>query len=509
MQNFMNSVKMSKPKTNMFDLTHDVKLSCNMGFLIPTLAIDCIPGDKFNLSAESLTRFAPLVSPVMHRFDVFHHYFFVPNRILWPNWENYISGTKVGGAVPAHPYITIPADGTPGQYTKLHDYMGVPNPINTGEDEKVNALPFAAYQKIWNEYYRDQNLIPDAAALIQLIDGENLPNFDTLSELRKRAWEHDYFTSNLPFVQKGDAVTIPLGNFSDVPVKLDEGNYPAGTTLDGTPGDVFVGPDGKVGTFGDDMFAKTSDLVAQAATINDLRTAFSLQKFLEKAARGGTRLKEFIKVMFGVNSPDARLQRPEYITGAKSPLVVSEVLQTSQTDTSPQGNMAGHAFGVAQGKFGSYYCQEHGYIICMTSVMPKTAYQQGLEKHLLRIGDRTQYFFPDFAHLGEQAVENREIYAFAPPGTGDDTFGYIPRYAEYRVKQNRVCGDFRTTLNFWHDGRIFNAPPALNQQFIECTPSYRIFAVTDPNVDHIYMQVLHKIMSLRGMPKFGTPGWNA
>lgn len=507
--NIFNSVKQYRPTKNAFDLSHDVKLSCDMGQLVPILALDCLPGDKFSLSCESLLRFQPLITPVMHRMDVTMHYFFVPNRLLWKNWENFITNTPVNGNIPAFPYIKI----ANGNYTELHDYIGIPKPTGLVE-QQVSALPFAAYQLIFNEYYRDQNLIPEIPGT-DLADGWNSVYQNQLSGLRRRAWEHDYFTAALPFAQKGPAVDIPLG---DVTLKENWANpqLPKFRSLDNDvlaagvlQGDTFSGsasissqivnPDSNPL-----VYDPAGSLEVTATTINDLRKAFKLQEWLEKNARGGTRYTENIFAHFGVKSSDARLQRPEYITGTKSPVVISEVLNTTGTDDAPQGNMAGHGVSVTSGQYGKFFCEEHGYIIGIMSIMPKTAYQQGIDKHFQKF-DQLDFGWPDFAHLGEQAVLNREVYADGPEPL--DTFGYVPRFAEYKFVQNRVAGDMRTTLSDWHLGRIFSSQPHLNEEFVTCTPSNRIFAVQDPGYDRLICHVFNKIKAFRSLPKFGTPSF--
>jgi hypothetical protein len=512
-KNIFNSIQLKKPKKNFFDLTHDVKLSTNMGQLTPVLTLEVVPGDSIEIGCESIIRFAPLTAPVMHRMDVSMHYFFVPNRILWPNWEAFITNNGPNGTGPniVAPYISTSSFSASYQgptqannADKFADYMGIPPgpTVGSGTFGKVSALPFAAYQCIYNEYYRDQNLI--APIDYKLIDGDNSTTFDRIRELcniRNRAWEHDYFTASLPFAQKGAAVDIPLGAVNgDANIYNNLGST---TVLTGSAGSPTVIDDANPGLT--DLWAQTDGLTVEPTTINDLRRAYRLQEWLEKNARGGTRYIESILSHFGVKSSDSRLQRPEYITGVKTPVVISEVLNTSGAEGElPQGNMAGHGISVSSGKSGRYYAEEHGYIIGIMSVMPKTAYQQGIPRTYLKL-DPLDYFWPSFANIGEQEVKVNELYAYT--ANADDTFGYVPRYAEYKYMPSRVAGDFRTSLDYWHLGRIFASEPTLSQEFIECVPedTERIFAVTDPDAQKLYCHVLNKIKAVRPMPKYGTP----
>lgn len=513
MRNIFKEVMFNRVKYSKFDLSHDRKFSTNMGVLTPIMCMEVLPGDRFNVQGEQMIRLAPMLSPMMHRVDVYTHYFFVPNRIVWEGWEDFISPDDPAN-VPEFPLIHSTID-----TGSLGDHMGLPNSLR----DTHSALPFAAYAKIYNEYYRDQNLIDPITDFCE--DGDNNLDLSTMAEGNplRRAWEHDYFTACLPFAQKGDPVQMPLSGTADV-------NY------NFTANDTWVGPNGnpipaQLGGPGQNpasmntsgVFSMESSVTsnyiqvsndnsanlevdlssATATTIADFRRAIRLQEWLEKNARGGTRYIETIFSHFDVQSDDARLQRPEYLGGGKSPVMISEVLQNSANDAEPTpiGTMAGHGLNVGESNSFSKRFKEHGYIIGIMSVMPKTAYYHGVPRHFSR-RDTLDFAWPSFAHIGEQEVLNKEIHwGHAEP---DGTFGYIPRYSEYRYQPSSVHGDFRDSLDFWHMARDIGSDVALNKEFIECLPTTRVFAA-EGAADTLWCHVYNKVSAVRPLPKYGIP----
>lgn len=588
-KNFLNSVKLFRPRRSAFDLTHDVKLSFNMGDLVPVLCQEVLPGDTWRLQDELLIRFSPLVAPVMHQFNVFVHYFYVPNRLVWKDWQEFITGGRDGTSAPIFPTFSFnsasfQSEAASDNNNVLHsgslfDFLGYPvssDNTYTGDEDPmfginsaytqlnnpaISQLPFRAYLLIYNDYYRDQNLEPDyildeltedvfLSSGNEVISGyqdfENDGDLATeLFKLRRRAYEKDYFTSALPFTQRGPEATLPIGFMSTAPVSSsDEGDVDIlkfrtvnGGSWGGTPGqtggtgDVAAhfntisgqpratlggqSPSGPVG-IESGLYADLNN-VAATPTINEVRASFALQRWLEKNALGGARYKEQIRAHFGEDVPDSRLQRPEFLGGGRVPVQVGDVLQTSASQESaagqlesPQGNYAG--IGTAVGSTPRFKRKfvEHGQIIGIMSVLPRTSYQQGIPKQFLR-RDKEDFAFPEFAHLGEQAIENREVFAFGDGLTQQNltgTFGYQARYGEYKTILNSVHGFMRDQLSFWQGGRIFDKLPGLNSDFVHMDPKSldRIFAVKDINLSsQMYCQILHKIQALRPLPKYGTP----
>lgn len=591
--NLFNSIRVKKPKRNRFDLSHDVKTTAQFGILTPILCQPVLPGDTFKLNTEILCRFAPFQAPVMHNCKIYTHFYFVPNRLLWKNWKEFITGGEDGKAAPLYPRFRIKGSLRNIYFGNgsLADYLGFPSydKKQHGADYgDVDALPFRAYSLIWNEYYRDQNLQEeidiqfDRDGIIEpqkAVIGSNgsnkapgivIPNpgyddivnegegdtsvrlVDPLLQLHKRAWKKDYFTSALPFAQRGDDVELPIfGGVGEVEYNDDASAVTNGAGIgyafdDGTfnkpfqysESDVRLSDSGllkaetasnskniwlgntndKSGNGGviqtylhsDELrklISKVNVSQVNSATVEEIRRCVKAQEFLEAMARGGSRYIEQIYSIFGVRSSDARLQRPEFLGGGKSPVVISDVLQTSQsTEGNPLATPAGHGVSVQNTHSFKRYFEEHGYVIGIMSIMPMPAYQQGMPKVFTKF-DRLDYYWPQFAHLGEQEITQGEIYHTGDPEQDEKLFGYTPRYAEYKYIPDSVHGDFRGNLSFWHMGRIFDSPPALNEDFITnvADAANRPFAVQDASFDKIWINIHHNLKAYRLMPVYGTP----
>lgn len=488
------------PKKSAFDLSREKKLSFNMGELIPAFWQEILPGDEFMVNSEIMLRFAPMVFPVMHRVDVYMHYFFVPNRLIWTEWEDFITGGMLGATEPDVPVINGQSQaGNLGQGS-LADYFGIP-PSFDGINSSVSALPFRAYTKIYNEYYRDPNLMSELS--------ETDPN--TVILLQNRCWEKDYFTSALPWSQRGNQPGIPVDfNYKDA---SDYYHFDGTEVTDSAAS--FATPSTQENNESHlrdsgDTSTRVENLQEEGVSVNvnELRRVHRIQKWLETAARGGYRYIEQLASRFGIQSSDARLQRPEYLGGGKQPVTISEVLNTTGTTDHPQGDMAGHGVSVGSTNTFRKFFEEHGIVIGIMSVLPRSAYQQGIHRSWRRF-DKFDYFQPEFANLGEQEILNQEIYFDSgTPDNNGNTFGYQQRYADYKYGHSNVHGDFRSNpLEDWHLGRIFSNPPSLNGVFVEFNHVnfHRIFANTDSNDDKLWCQIFHSVKARRPMPYFADP----
>lgn len=480
-----------RPARSVFDLSYEKKLTCDMGQLIPVMCDELVPGDTFKLGNSVVLRFQPLVAPIMHEINVYTHYFFVPYRLLWEHWEDFITGGVDGEFAEAVPRW-VPTDTTIGS---LWDFLGFPTGVNP-----VGAYPLdfprRAYNFVYNEFYRDETLITE-----QDLDNELILN---------RCWEKDYFTSALPWQQRGTAPALPISGTTvatwDAPSFSTLAPVtPSGFTSSANTPVMYTGEAARMANA--IAFFNDNEVDLSAATtfnVADLRLAFQIQKWLERNARAGARYIEFLGAHFGVHPRDERLQRPEYIGGSKSPVIISEVLQTSSTDaTTPQGNQAGHGISGAATFAGQYTAQEFGLIIGIMSVMPRSAYQQGIDRQWLRT-TKYDWYFPEFANLSEQAITRAEIYASNVEADNGTIFGYQGRFDEMRVKRSMVVSEMRDTFDYWHLGRKFSSAPELNENFVTCSPRKDIFAVQDE--PGLIVNFGNIIRAIRPMPIQSEPG---
>ena len=506
----------ARPGRSVFNLSYNKKLTCDMGQLIPIMCDEVVPGDIFKIGNQAVVRFQPLIAPIMHEVNVFTHYFFVPYRILWDDWETFITGGIDGNDTTA----VLPrwTPGSSPSIGSLWDYMGLPTGVIPNGRFPLD-FPRRAYYKIWNEFYRDETLQEETDIKAGSI-------YDCA--IFNRCWEKDYFTSALPWQQRGTAPSLPIsgttsaifdfgpGGIASFPLKFPSNGTALTVNAENDANGniqnikIFnpqgVGPSSPLlTTLSTTDLANTVDLSsATTFDVADLRLVFQIQKWMERNARGGARYTEFLRSHFAVSPRDERLQRPEYIGGSKAPVIISEVLQTSEpTASSPQANMAGHGISVNQSFCANYRATEYGLIMGIMSIMPRSAYSQGIDRQWLR-QTKYDFYFPEFANLSEQAIERCELYATNNEAENKTLFGYQGRYDELRFKRNQVCGLLRTSLNYWHLGREFASPPLLNSTFVECNPSKRIFAVQDE--PGLIVNFGNLIKAIRPMPVQSNPG---
>jgi len=480
-------------KRSKFSLSNYKLLTCDMGELVPIGLQEVLPGDTIQQATSLLVRVSPLLAPVMHPVHVRVHHWFVPHRLVWEDWEKFITGGPDGMDASVFPTITI-GGGTGAAVGSLADYLGVPTGVNNIE---VSALPFRGYAKIWNENYRDQDLQTELT-----IDKTSGADTTTNTTLQNVDWEKDYFTSARPWAQKGPDITVPLGTTAPI---VSDGSAPtwltgagAARALTQTSGGQTVSWNSNATASGSVLFSNSgleADLTgASAASINDLREAFALQRYEENRARYGSRFTEYLAFL-GIRSSDARLQRPEYLGGGKQIIQFSEVLQTGVTTSGSQAGVAdlkGHGIGAMRSNRYRKFFEEHGYVYSFLSVKPKTMYAQGLSRTWNR-RTKEDFWQKELQHIGQQEILNKELYAAHASPTG--TFGYQDRYDEYRRAESTIGGDFRSTLDYWHYARIFASDPTLNGDFVKSVPTKRVNAVTSSDV--LWVMANHSIQARR------------
>jgi hypothetical protein len=494
MEHQFSEVPKATIERSSFDRSHGVKTTFDAGYLVPILVDEALPGDTFNTNMTAFARMATPIFPIMDNVYMDTHFFAVPVRLIWDNWKKFNGEQVDPGDSIDYTVPTMTAPGAGYSNMTLHDYFGIPTAVGNLEH---NSLWHRAYNLIYNEWFRDQNLQDSVT-----VDKGDGPDTYTNYTLLKRGKRHDYFTSCLPWPQKGDAVDLPLGTVA--PLKSDNATEVGGAYVYRSN----ASPDTALGWTNNNYDLHVDLSSATSATINQLREAFQIQKLLERDARGGTRYTEIVKAHFGVTSPDARLQRPEYLGGGSTPVNVTPIEQTSSTDaTSPQGNLAAMATASLTNHGFTKSFTEHCVILGLVSVRADLTYQQGLNRMFSR-QTRYDFYWPALSHIGEQAVLNKEIYADGS-AADENVFGYQERYAEYRYKPSMITGKFRSndaqSLDAWHLSQEFSSLPGLNSTFIEENPPLdRVIAV--PSEPHFIFDSYISMKCARPMPVYSVPG---
>lgn len=545
-----------KIKRNTFDLSFTNTLTADMGKLIPVFTRDVLPGDHFKINLGMFTRSLPFLSPMFGNIKISTRFFFVPNRLLWSNWERFITGgltrKEQEGVQPVPPFVTgtlsndsnglVTGTAAPGT---LLDYLGANNHVHdsnvklnpASQSFNVDALYPRAYQSIYNYFYHHEDDENDPYFKdVELSDGKDSK---TNLNLYPNNWSRDYFTRCLPYQQKGNPAVIPVSPISTsgttltmrgkpitmiqkfnstntsslVTCNVDSNGVPQGdlqaynsssptssrpymqfgNSMNGTSKQVEILVNGNVtGTLGE-------------LSITDLRNGIALQRIFENSSRSGTRFSEYLQSTFGTNPGDYILQNPVYLGGSVSNIVVSPIMQTSaSTSSSPQGNQTGTGAGLHGFKPISFFAREHGIIMCLMSIQPIATYQQGTPKMLAQKTSRFDYYTPFLAHISEQPVYSSELFCTGDPAKDSVIFGYLPAWEHHRRAINQIHGDMRTTMNYWHCSRIFKSAPVWGDKFLKADPTKRMFAVTNTTTPFMCQLGFHVKVS-RLLPKRGTP----
>ena len=584
MANLFQSIPLRPPRRNFFNLSHERKQTTDIMRLAPIMCEKTIGGDRFSVTSDILVRMMATVAPIMHNINIYTHFFFVPRRLLWNDWQNYIGGGRDGQYNVPRPTLQLGAliyyfhkklNWSPKDISLCFgiggnlDYFGFPVHKWTGADGLVDFSvfdennsnynqnvsqfpiplePFIAGFKVYCDYYRDETLSPYKEWQDYVDLGFTSPAYWNdisskradlwpvnqdfklflycLFRVQNRAWAKDIFTSALPWQQRGPVVSVPIQNaditLPEIPVRSDISGRPWFQSVGGAVEGAVMSTVGSVTVGGKEVvYNPAGSLVVPSQTFNvqsgelllqELRYTMKVQEFFEKDARGGYRYSEVLLSHFGVRPQDSRLQRAEYLGGGRSPLVISQVANTSSGDAgNPQANLAGLGFSRQKTHQFNYYVPEHGWIIGYMSIMPKANYMDGVPRQYYGLS-RFDEYWPSFAHLGEQPIQNMELSILAGYTDINDNvspFGYTPRYAEYKTRQDSVHGAFRTTLKYWHLAREFDSVPTLSEEFIDTPPNAdRIFATSTDipaNTDHFLCQIYNRIKAIRPMPKWGVP----
>ncbi len=541
---FIESTPAPQHPMDVFDLSHEKKLSCRMGELVPIYWDDITPGDMFQVRSEIFARFAPMLAPIMHQINLFTHYFWVPYRLLmtrldatYADWEGYITGDPENEFTnQVVPYITLETY-SQAMFDKntLADYFGLPVIAQTtvGQPLDINAMPFLAYQLIYDNYYRDQNLEDKLCGPghdITLQGGDRTSEHTDIMALRHRAWEKDYFTGALPTAYAGSSsdVELDLDVFGLGAVGSYEARFAKHPTAVPDAGDAkftAASYDLKDVTGNSLYYHATQQGLTSTLEIYELRRAQALVRSLEAEQRGGKRYVEMLLGKFGVIADDYRTAIPQYLGGGKQYIQVEEVKNMTQTVDptagvndgaggvvvveEPVATLAGNALSIGKTNGFKKRFTEHGVVIGIMSILPRTAYQGGIEKYWRKVNDRYEFFDPYLQGIGDQEIQQSEVWYDQSGSDADDTFGYVPRWSEYKFKNSTVHGDFRDDFDYWHCARKFTSAPSLNSAFVRPTAledSFnRIFAVESASVRKCYVQIYNQVKAVRQMYLHDNP----